>query len=313
MANYITIDGGTTNTRLNLVLDGRVADSVKYSVGARVGSENKELLLSSVKEGIAILLSKAGLMESDIEKIIASGMITSEGGLVCLPHLIAPVGIKELSENLYETLIKEISSIPFAFIRGVKTLGAELSEVEMMRGEETELYGIFEKPLENALYILPGSHSKLISTDSEGRISSFTTTMTGEMIAALSSGTILKSSLDLKSAVLDSEYLLMGYSYAEKCGINSALFKVRILDKVMGRNKDEVYSFFIGAVLSSEIESIKKISKNKIIVAGNGKLKNAMSVLVSDQCREELSVIDDETSKLATTYGAVRIYENLLK
>ena len=35
MANYITIDGGTTNTRVNLVSEGKVEDTVKLGIGVK--------------------------------------------------------------------------------------------------------------------------------------------------------------------------------------------------------------------------------------------------------------------------------------
>ena len=44
MSNYIAIDGGTTNTRINLVKDYLVTDTVSYNIGARKGIENKEMI-----------------------------------------------------------------------------------------------------------------------------------------------------------------------------------------------------------------------------------------------------------------------------
>lgn len=35
MANYITIDGGTTNTRINLIINKKILDSVKLNIGVR--------------------------------------------------------------------------------------------------------------------------------------------------------------------------------------------------------------------------------------------------------------------------------------
>ena len=52
MSLYITIDGGTTNTRIALVRDRVIVDSIKLHVGARRGIENKELLVSEIKDAI---------------------------------------------------------------------------------------------------------------------------------------------------------------------------------------------------------------------------------------------------------------------
>ena len=54
MKSYVTIDGGTTNTRLYLVADLKVERSVKLAVGARNG---KDALLSAISGAIGDLVS----------------------------------------------------------------------------------------------------------------------------------------------------------------------------------------------------------------------------------------------------------------
>ena len=76
MSNYIAIDGGTTNTRINLVKDYLVTDTLSYNIGARKGIENKEILQEAVKEGIEKILSGNDMTENDIERILVSGMLT---------------------------------------------------------------------------------------------------------------------------------------------------------------------------------------------------------------------------------------------
>lgn len=309
MRNYITIDGGTTNTRVSLVRDNCIVSVKKISVGARIGLENKELLKSELKKVIEDILSGNGLSECDIERIIASGMITSEGGLVCLEHLKTPCGIDELSKGLYETTISEVSEIPFVFIRGVKTDGDSFEDIDMMRGEETELIGLNDTMEKNCLYVMPGSHSKLCYTDEKGRITDFSTELTGELIAAVSNNTILSSSIKLNESDIDCEYLFKGYEYALKNGINSAFFKVRILDKLCQKNPDQVYSFFIGTALSSEISNIIKSQAQKIIICGKAQLKKATSMLLEKYSPKSVFVADEKMCDNAPSYGAVRIYE----
>ena len=60
-----------------------------------------------------------------MERILASGMITSEFGLCLLEHLIAPCGMGELAASMHEVVLEDISKIPFVFARGVKTCGEE--------------------------------------------------------------------------------------------------------------------------------------------------------------------------------------------
>ena len=117
MATYITIDGGTTNTRISLVENLKVIDTLKFGVGARAGIDDKKILESTVKNGIIDILKNNKKSETDITRILASGMITSEFGLCQLDHITAPAGIKELNATMHEVILENISEIPFVFIR----------------------------------------------------------------------------------------------------------------------------------------------------------------------------------------------------
>ncbi len=308
MANYITVDGGTTNTRISLVKDLEIKDTMKFSVGARSGIENRNLLRETLHNGIRELLSRNNTKESEICRILASGMITSEFGLCKLDHIVAPAGAKELNASMQEVVLEDISDIPFVFIRGIKMLGGDFAETDMMRGEETEFVGLSSG--EGGVYILPGSHSKVIFADESGRITSFHTMLTGEMMAALSQNTILKDAVDLSVSKISEEYLLKGYHYCKECGINKALFKVRILKNIFGKNADETYSFFVGTVLCGEIEEIIKMNTKRIVIGGKKQIKKAMYCILKNVSEAELVCIDDKDVDSCVSLGAIRIFEN---
>lgn len=305
MASYICIDGGTTNTRLSLVRDGKVLDIVKYSVGAGASIEDKDILKNTVKSGILELLNRNSLEVKDIKRILASGMITSEFGLLELPHTTTPAGLEELNALKCETVLSDISEIPFVFMRGVKTACESLENADIMRGEETEIFGILNG---DGVYVLPGSHSKVI-TVKNGKITDFCTLFTGEMVAALSGHTILKSSVELKDNELDKEYLLTGYNYCVEHGINEALFKTRVLKNTFKRNKSEVYSFFLGVVLCGEIGYILKENPKRVTVAGNKALKEPTVLLLKELCSAEIIAVPEEEVAVSTALGMVKIFE----
>mgnify|MGYP003308680857 CR=1 FL=1 len=79
MNTYITIDGGTTSTRVNFFKNGEIRDTIKLDIGARVSIGNHEKYKTEIKKAIdeIVLRNKT----SKIERILASGMITSEFGL----------------------------------------------------------------------------------------------------------------------------------------------------------------------------------------------------------------------------------------
>ncbi len=315
MKRYITIDGGTTNTRASLVADGRVLNTVKIPVGAKKSIGGNTALKEGLHRAIAELLSAESLTAEDIAAVLASGMITSEFGLVNLPHITAPAGINELSDSMAEVLIPEVFSKPICFVRGVKTVGT-LEETDMMRGEETELIGIMNAGHGKCVYVLPGSHSKLIYTDSNGRITHFSTTLTGEMMSALSDDTILKDAVTLPCYELDIEKLDSGYEYAVKHGINEALFKTRILKNLFGCDKVECYSFFFGAVLADEINSIIASSAETVVIGGKKQFREATAHLVEKYSELSLGkkkktvVLNDAEVDASTSNGMIKIYEN---
>ncbi len=308
MANYITVDGGTTNTRVSLVCDRKIIDTKKMRVGA--GNRDLNLLKNSIKEAISSLLCEHGCTEKDILRILASGMITSEYGLCNLKHVSAPAGIEELHASMHEVVIPEISEIPFVFIRGVKTEG-DIESSDMMRGEETELIGILENEKVDTVYVLPGSHSKLIRVDALGRIVDIGTMLTGEMIAALSGHTILKDSVDLGVKDTDGEYLLRGYEYCSKRGINEALFKVRVLKNILAASTEQTYSFFIGVVLASEIQSIIESASERVVISGQAQIARALFLILKASCKKDIVLLDKEKTEYSTVLGAIRIYEGV--
>lgn len=309
MSRYITIDGGTTNTRIILVEKRKIIDSIKLNVGAKAGIDNSDLLKNEIKNAIETVLERNCLSNNDIIRILASGMITSEFGLCNLEHIKAPAGICELHSSMKEITLEEISDIPFVFIRGVKTDSDSFEHFDMMRGEETELMGIVDPSYGKCIYILPGSHSKIIRTGADGEILEFTTMLTGEMIASLSQHTILKDAVDLSSSEIDSEYLLRGYDFCKEEGINKSLFKVRILKNAFGCDKNKVYSFFIGTVLCSEIDQIIKSDAETVVLGGKAQIKSAMAEILRSRDTKKIISLDKDEVDLSTALGAIKIYE----
>ena len=309
MKRYIAIDGGTTNTRVFLTEGERIVSTVKIPIGARKNIDGTEPLKSALSDAISGLLTDAGLEVSDITAIIASGMITSEFGLINLPHLVAPTGITELHKGITKKDIPEVTSLGISFIPGVKTIGT-LESTDMMRGEETELMGIQNPEYGECVYVLPGSHSKIIRTDECGRITSFSTTLTGEMLAALSEGTILRDAVSLECEELDCESLTMGYAYAVEHGINEALFKTRILKNLFGKSPVECYSFFLGVVLSSEIKTIISSEARTVVIGGRKQIKLATKCLVERHSDKRVIALSDADVDTSTVRGMIRIFES---
>ena len=104
-------------------------------------------------------------------------MITSDVGIVVVPHLTAPAGLEELAAATVAIELPEICPVPIYFIPGIKNSDGPFSfenieAMDIMRGEEVESIAVMEhfkngRPL---LLVLPGSHNKFVSVDAEGKM-----------------------------------------------------------------------------------------------------------------------------------------------
>ena len=307
MTRLIAIDGGTTNTRLMLLEDGEITDSLSLSVGAGANAKAAGTLQNAVREAIGNLLERNGLKEENIERILASGMLTSELGLYTVPHLTAPVSLADLKSGMREVRL-DLSSIPFLFAAGVKTEGEDLSELDMMRGEECELVGLFDGIPASAAVLLPGSHSKIILTDEQARIVGIKTMLTGEMLAVLSGETLLRGSFSLSEARLLPEVLEEGFLYADTHGLGDALFKVRVLKLRRDYTPDMLYSFFLGAVLRDEVKAVLNMHPKSIYVGGKAQLRLPLMLLLAPRTDAVLTALDDALVKQSTAKGLLKLY-----
>jgi len=310
MKYYIAIDGGTTNTRVMLVRNGEIVRRIRVSAGAgRTPREEMKVLL---REAVSSLLRDENIMESNLTAILASGMITSEKGLAEIPHITVPAGTKELHDALTKVTVPEIASIPIYLVSGVKLGGTDPETADMMRGEETELQGLMQSvgiKGGQCVYVLPGSHSKIIHTDETGRITDFSTMLTGEMTASLAQNTILRDAVDLSVADTEEEWLQRGCSYTEERGINEALFKVRVLKNILHAAPVQVYSFFMGAVLHAEIMQIVRAGAERIVLGGKRAFRDPMQQLLASRTNAEILCVEDETADNAPALGMIRIFE----
>lgn len=306
MADYLCLDGGTTNTRITLMSEGNVIDEISYNIGAAKSIGNGSVLRKTIKNGINDILNRNPNCKNRIARILASGMITGEYGLCELPHIALPVSLSDLKNSIYEIKIPDISDIPFSFIRGVKEDTETLETADIMRGEETELAGLFRGA---GIYILLGSHSKIINVNENGVVENFKTMLTGEMISAIAGNTILNGAVNMKISETDEKFLMYGFKYTKENGINDALFKVRILNNIFKRSPVEIYNFYIGTILCNEVIYILKHNAGKIILGGNRVIKTHMSALLNNLSNAEIYAVPDEKAKNAPAIGAVRIYE----
>ena len=205
---FAVIDCGTTTTRIYIVDSERnIVASGRKKIGVRdtsiTGNNNK--LREGIVELFYEILSDYDLDDESVEFAIASGMITSEVGLMEIPHLIAPAGITELTKGIVKVIDQNVLPIkrPVYFIRGIRNnypAKAGLDDIQLidfMRGEEVQCIGIMNGyDLSYPCNIVTlSSHTKIIYVNSNKQIESSFTTLSGQLYEAIVGSTSIGKSL----------------------------------------------------------------------------------------------------------------------
>lgn len=296
----ITIDGGTTNTRAFLWENDHVIGRHKEETGVRdtaVDGNNRRLKYA-VKKCIQTLIEKRELVYSDVSRIIASGMITSDVGLVELPHITVPAGIEELAVATHSVMLEDICPLPISFIPGIKNRCEEIDYdnyevMDIMRGEETESVGLIQKfgNSKPMVLMLPGSHAKMISVNKDGKITGCMTSMSGELLSIITNHTILADALDKRfvdEEHYDRESVLRGYQNTKKVGFNRACFSARILNQFVTKDSWEIANYLLGAVLWNDVYGLKHTGavhipcNEYIVIAGKFSLRQGLADILKD-------------------------------
>ena len=329
MEYIITIDAGTTNTRAVLFdRDRNLRGMKKREIGVRNTAidGNNGKLKEAVRECLSELLADEGIDYSSVRMILASGMITSNVGLVEVPHLVAPAGIDDFAKGITPVTLPDVCPLPIHFIPGVKNLGCPITlenyeRMDIMRGEEVESIAMVDglpkgKPI---MLVLPGSHTKFVALDDEGRITGCLTSITGELLSVITNNTIIADAVGhhfVEEGTYDRNLLLTGYENAKKTGLGRACFSCRILNQFAIPEKEKLANYILGAVLESDLKALKAsdavraTSDTLMIVAGKNPLRQAIcDVLEYDGSFGEVINYEPDASMPLSSLGAFLVAE----
>ncbi len=231
-AAFIGIDWGTTHRRASLIsadgtlLSERADDDGALACGGRFRASLEGLI--------------AGWPQADPAlPVVMAGMVGSAIGWQVVPYLQGDTPLSALAHHLVR--VAEAPSDRRWFIApGFCLRGATDAEVDVMRGEETQLYGalrLLGPDASDGCYVLPGTHSKWVRLQG-GRITELRTYMTGELFALLrqhgtlasamqTAGAEVASGLQHANVADDPEFLLGVAAAAAGPVLTHALFGAR--------------------------------------------------------------------------------------
>ena len=288
----IYLDMGTTNTRAWLAEGARVVARASRPVGVRdtARSGSKAIIhaaLAEIVKHLGIVASEAELRAPQC--VIAAGMSSSSLGLAELPHAEAPAGIPELAASSRWFSLPEVTDLPIFLVPGVRSNPESaalnsIADADVMRGEETLCVGLISLGLVEppALVLNLGSHWKAIQIDAEGRIAASITTLSGELIHAAQTQTILASSIFNEPVDrLDQQWVAAGMREERRSGLPRAMFCARLFDLAGDGTPKDRLAFVIGAFIAADLHLF--ISRGflpyntRSVIAGSAALARAWS------------------------------------
>lgn len=252
----IVVDWGTTNLRAYLCRDdGSIRTRFHRDRGI------KTLISTEYPDELSAVVES--LRPERLETVYISGMAGSRGGWQETPYSSCPVSLSDLADKVLPL------PDPFSgyFIGGVRTDAID-GTTDVMRGEEIQIFGaLHHLDVDDALFCLPGTHSKWARTQN-GQIIDFTTYMTGDLFQALAS-TILDFA---PVPQIDPQVFMAGLDAVQKTsgGILHQLFTVRtrVLDGVL--DIEQVPAFASGLLIGHELQQAESllIASEVVVVIG---------------------------------------------
>ncbi|QFS84892.1 2-keto-3-deoxy-galactonokinase (plasmid) [Roseivivax sp. THAF40] len=185
---WIGLDWGTTNLRAFAIdTDGQVAAELSSGngMGRLAPNEFEPALLDLIEPW----LTARGRDGMDPVPIFACGMVGARQGWCEVPYREVPC--PAVSADGATRIPTNDKRIAMHILPGL----CRRAPADVMRGEETQAAGfLLENPDYTGAICLPGTHSKWIAVEN-GKLSTFTTYMTGELFDLLSRHSILRHSV----------------------------------------------------------------------------------------------------------------------
>jgi 2-dehydro-3-deoxygalactonokinase len=243
-ARFIAGDWGTTRLRLMLCADEGVLD---VRTGPGIGA-----LSQSPAELIHALIP--GWIEAHGPLPLAlCGMVGSRNGWVETTYVPCPTDAATWCAGQAHF---ESDGLMIRIAAGLSCTN-RLSAPDVMRGEETQIFGALARQPELArgrrLFCLPGTHTKWACVE-DGRIGEFLTVLTGELFALLRDHSMLARAG--ATGGTPGEGFAEGLARHASLGaaeLTHALFEARSRQLIMGASKEWALAWLSGVLIASDV------------------------------------------------------------
>lgn len=178
---------------------------------------------------------------------VVSGMASSTIGMQELDYLRMPLDVN--GQGLRSHALFSGEAFPVILVSGAR------SETNIMRGEETQAFGLADTIdiQAHGILLLPGTHSKHLEFK-RGSYLDFRTYMTGELFALLSSHSLLKESVrECPLADHFEDAFHTGVTKGADSTLSGELFSIRARDVLGQSTPEENFHYLSGLLLGHEL------------------------------------------------------------
>ncbi len=241
----IAINWGTSNFR-----------AWKLNEGGKVEGERSSgrgaMSVSPGRFHDALMAEVGDWVSAGETRVLMSGMVGARNGWKETPYVPVPANLEQIVKAVTRVPIDSSNSVDVRIVPGM--IGSDKNGIpEVMRGEETEIFGSCIEAANPRHVCLPGTHTKWVRMEGE-TVTGFSTSMTGDLFKAIREGTILRASTQQKAS--DTDAFLLGVARSKQDGeLAHHLFGVRTLVLTGAMKEQSASSYLSGILIGHEVKA----------------------------------------------------------
>ena len=249
---FVAVDWGTTHMRAMLCRPGQTTlDREGVMEGPGI-SRLEGPVAATLFDAIAPWVKELGLLD-----VLLGGMVGSNIGWRPTSYVSCPLVPGDLSGHLR---VFEERGHRLAIVPGVSCVNT-LGQPDVMRGEEIQVLGWMSRNTRAAdgeyLLCLPGTHTKWVQL-SNGELTRFTTSLTGELFALLQQHSVLIPKRDQGSEIeFDARAFREGVDIAKHHGddLLHIIFSTRSRKLAGDGDYGDASSYLSGLLIGADLRS----------------------------------------------------------
>lgn len=246
--HFVGINWGSSNFRAYLIdKSGSIVEAMEAASG----------IAGLDRDGMVKQIIAVSERWPHVDRIYACGMIGSNIGWIDAGYVQCPIALAGLADALKPA---QISDVGLHIVPGLACRRSQDNAPDIMRGEETELFGLLASGRlpASGIVALPGTHTKWVSIE-EGKVQEFITAMSGEIFDRLTAAGLLASVVDGPAVVGPAFFDGVRNGAERESGLGTQLFGARARVIRGDLKRSEGASYLRGLLIGSEVADARSL------------------------------------------------------